>query len=176
MVAAITRSEARARGLRFYFTGAPCRNGEIAERLVSDGRCRCAACSKERLSDRAPYFRRYRKKWAYEAADKARDYYARSGHVVLAAKARRRARKLNATATWDADLTNFVMQEAADLARRREAATGFAWHVDHMVPLQARNACGLHTWSNLQVIPAAMNVQKNNRMLLTWPGEWVRAA
>lgn len=45
-------------------------------------------------------------------------------------------------------------KEAAALCRDREAATGFAWHVDHMIPLQAKEACGLHCATNLQVIPA----------------------
>lgn len=98
---------------------------------------------------------------------------------IMAARPRvaaqqRRARILNATPDWDADLTQFVTQEAADLARRREAATGFAWHIDHMIPLQACTVSGLHTWANLQVIPAAMNLAKGNRMRLLVPGEWLR--
>jgi hypothetical protein len=70
-------------------------------------------------------------------------------------------------------LTDFVTREATDVAKRREAATGIAWHVDHMIPLQARKVCGLHVWNNLQVIPATMNVAKSNRMLLVEPFAWI---
>lgn len=76
---------------------------------------------------------------------------------------------------WAAEETAFVEMEAADLAQLREQLTGFAWHVDHMVPLQARQACGLHCADNLQVIPAAMNISKHNRMLFTGRGEWLGA-
>lgn len=36
----ISREEARAQGLKRFFTGDPCRNGHVAERLVSNGFCR----------------------------------------------------------------------------------------------------------------------------------------
>lgn len=91
----------------------------------------------------------------------------------IAYNSMRRARKLNATPAWDAELTEFVAQEAAHLCALRAAATGFAWDVDHMIPLQARNACGLHVWNNLQVIPAQINRAKGNRMVLTEPMAWL---
>jgi hypothetical protein len=40
----ITKAEARARGLKFFYTG-PCRNGHDAERYVSAGAC--VECLKE---------------------------------------------------------------------------------------------------------------------------------
>ncbi|MDT9046431.1 hypothetical protein RSW36_25105 [Escherichia coli] len=92
---------------------------------------------------------------------------------MRAKDSRRRARKLNASAGWDAELTDFVECEAFDLAHMRERATGITWDVDHMIPLAARNACGLHVWNNLQVIPAAMNGAKHNKMMWTEPGEWI---
>lgn len=87
---------------------------------------------------------------------------------------KRRAAKLHATPVWAGEFDDFTMIEAADLCRLRAAATGFVWDVDHMVPLQAREACGLHCAANLQVIPAALNRAKGNRMNLTEPGEWLR--
>lgn len=89
------------------------------------------------------------------------------------AAGRRNAAKLNATPPWFGELDEFVMREAADLCRLRELATGFAWQVDHMVPLQAKLACGLHCASNLQVIPARLNAIKGNRMILDEPDAWL---
>lgn len=86
--------------------------------------------------------------------------------IFRAYRARRRAVKLLAYLPFDADLFDLVEIEACDLACRREAATGFEWEVDHIVPLQGRAVCGLHTEHNLAVIPKRENRSKGNRY---WP-------
>ncbi|MFH0025051.1 hypothetical protein ACFZAC_26135 [Pseudomonas fluorescens] len=45
----ISWRDAKAAGLRKYFSGTPCIRGGIAERLVS-GRCLCDACRAEKNS------------------------------------------------------------------------------------------------------------------------------
>lgn len=85
---------------------------------------------------------------------------------VNADAARRRAAKLRATPCWDEELTNLVAQEAYHLAKLREKVTGFTWHVDHVIPLQGKNVCGLHAWNNFAVIPASENLSKNNSYVM----------
>lgn len=76
---------------------------------------------------------------------------------------RRYAKKLNATPSWLTEDDHWLMKEAYELARLRTKMFGFVWHVDHIVPLQGKNVCGLHVPINLQVIPASVNCSKGNR-------------
>lgn len=85
---------------------------------------------------------------------------------------RRRARKINAVpAWWDEEFDTFVFKEMAALSKIREEETGIPWHIDHMVPL---NQGGLHWHGNWQLIPAVMNLEKKDKMVLTEPLEWLR--
>ncbi len=40
----ISRAEARALGIKRYFTGEPCHRGGVAERSVGNGECHCTEC------------------------------------------------------------------------------------------------------------------------------------
>lgn len=68
------------------------------------------------------------------------------------------------------EFDRFVISEAEAACIRRARMTGYAWDIDHMVPL-ARG--GKHAWWNLQVIPRTLNAWKRDRLVLTDPGEWV---
>lgn len=65
---------------------------------------------------------------------------------------------------WFTDeLTKLVTEEAHSLRIMRNKLTNFDWHVDHVIPLNGKNVSGLHIWSNLQVIPATLNLSKRNK-------------
>ena len=71
---------------------------------------------------------------------------------------------------FKSEIDEFVFQEASHLCQLREKITGFKWHIDHIVPMFHKQACGLNTANNLQVVPATWNVRKNNKsMSLYWP-------
>ena len=58
----------------------------------------------------------------------------------------------------------WLIKEAYDLASLRTKMFGFAWHVDHVLPLQGKTVSGLHVPTNLQVIPGVLNIKKKNKV------------
>lgn len=196
MQQAMTRSMAKAIGLKRYFTGAPCRRGHISERHITGT---CLECQRE---DKAAAYRanpdkfrarvisEYRRKNdgrlrhqlpKTSKADRmeaqrssVRAHYAKNKAYYMTRSAERRARKLSAIPAWFGELDSFVMSEAARLVRMRSDATGIKWQADHMIPLACKTASGLHVFNNIQVIPARLNKSKGNRLIFTNHGEWIR--
>ena len=77
--------------------------------------------------------------------------------------AKRLSKKIQATPPWltklDIDLIAMFYEAAAD-----QKQYGLDCHVDHIIPLQGREVCGLHVPWNLQVLPASENISKGNRL------------
>ena len=82
--------------------------------------------------------------------------------LVLADRAKRRAAKLNRTPAWLTQFDRLKMKCYYQVATMRSRESGQNWHVDHIIPLQGKNVCGLHVPNNLQIIPAIENMRKNN--------------
>lgn len=79
-----------------------------------------------------------------------------------AARQNRRRSRMSAIQLSDDEL--FAIHETYSLCRMRSEITGVPHHVDHIVPLNGKDVCGLHVPWNLQVIPASENLSKSNRM------------
>jgi hypothetical protein len=85
---------------------------------------------------------------------------------VMAATRKYQASKLNATPSW-VDTSEIV--DFYEAARAFRIYTGQEYHVNHIVPLQGKTVCGLHVPANLQVLPATVNLSKQNKY---WPDMW----
>lgn len=109
-------------------------------------------------------FLKNKAEWTANNADKMHqyklDWQRRNRHKVHAQTMQRRARQINATPTW-ADQK--AIEEIYGIARDLCVLTGDKWEVDHIVPLRAEKACGLHVQYNLQIVPQSVNRSKQNR-------------
>ncbi len=124
---------------------------------------------RKRKKDQKHYFK-YRDK----KLERLARYKAENPHIFRAGEARRRARERKAVPLWFSEFDDFVWKEAAHLVLLRGLTTGIRWEADHMIALGCRQACGLHTWNNCQVIPETLNQRKKNKLLLIESLEWLR--
>lgn len=95
--------------------------------------------------------------------EKAANYYKLNKEKYTAAAARRHASKLKATPKW---LTKEQLEEIEYvyfLCRDASLISDYEYHVDHIVPLQGKNVCGLHVPWNLQLLQKELNFAKGNR-------------
>lgn len=140
----------------------------------ADGSFTCTKCSAARSADQFPNNARYAsgkfpwckacvaaKDTQYRASRNAntRLWRRANAHKVKARKRLEKQYIRQATPRW---AERFFIEEAYALAELRSRVTGYAWHVDHVIPLRGRGVCGLHVHNNLQVVPAAVNLKKGN--------------
>jgi hypothetical protein len=106
----------------------------------------------------------YGRKWAERNPDKraksSSDWAKRNAPAVVDAVVRRRAAKLQRTASWANDQLIAAYYKEA---KRLEELTGIQFHVDHIIPLRGELVSGLHVETNLQLLPAHENIGKSNR-------------
>ena len=112
--------------------------------------------------------------WYYSNIDKARaanklynKLWVRANKDKNCLKASNyRTRKLKACPPWLTEQDYKDIQTEYSLAQWTSNMMKIPYHVDHIVPLKGKKVCGLHVPWNLQVIPAIMNIQKGNRIVL----------
>ena len=103
--------------------------------------------------------KRYRQTEKRKEANKRYKQSEKGKALNRAQCAKRKAQKLNATVAW---VNENKILAIYSRAQRKTKRTGKEYHVDHIVPLQNSNVCGLHCESNLRVILAKTNKVKNN--------------
>jgi hypothetical protein len=116
-----------------------------------------AKCQKEYAAKNKEKLKKYLSVYIKKHRENNRDAYA-------AKDARRRAAKLQALPKWLTKAEHEQIKELYTCAQMFKLYTGEEYHVDHIVPLQGENVCGLHVPWNLQVIPAKENLSKSNKL------------
>lgn len=96
---------------------------------------------------------------------RVKTYSIKNRYKVNAIKAKYRASKYNATPKW---LTKQHLEEIKVFykeAKKLTDNTGELYQVDHIVPLQGNEVCGLHVPWNLQILTKSENISKFNKLL-----------
>jgi hypothetical protein len=179
-----TRSEAKAIGAKFYFTGKPCKHGHVAPRLVKGT---CMECQK---TDWTKANERRKTRPKSDAAKAAgRRYYEKNKELVKARALSRplekqreykrkwdrenqdrrnvqnalyKRRHRNATPPWLTKEQKDQVKHIYLQARVMTQLTGTKYVVDHIIPLRGKNVCGLHVPWNLEVMTHEANCKKSN--------------
>ena len=184
----VTREEAKLSQLTRYFTGVPCvKYAHVGERLTSSGEC--VEC--KRLRERQKYIsgdtghknyyknnrermlavqkaaddkRRsekieYGRIWRTLNREYAKMYRSRHADLYRFHSAKRRAWLYQVTPSW---ANEELMRKLYQLADQLTKETGIPHEVDHIVPLQHKLVCGLHTHDNLQILTSTENRSKKN--------------
>jgi len=130
----ISRDDARASGLRVFFTGEPCRSGHLSDRLVSSSACvECRRVyydkNREAINEKT---KAYAKNNPARMAQLSRNYVARNPEKAAAAKRRyaqanpekvreskKRHAELNAAKIVERKRLEYIAARDAILARRR---------------------------------------------------------
>lgn len=104
---------------------------------------------------------KYFTEWQRENKDKVSvrcsKYKKANKYKVNALTAKRRANNLNATPTWLSEEQLKKIQIMYFQAANQDLT------VDHIIPLQGENVCGLHVPWNLQLLSRSDNSKKGNR-------------
>jgi hypothetical protein len=116
----------------------------------------------EVVAYRAEYYLAHKQ----ELMEGMRQYAKDNAGRINAKNMRRYAAKLHATPPW------LTPQHFADIeklyveAHRLQAVDGIKRHVDHIYPLRGKTLSGLHVPWNLQILTAAENRKKRNKIVI----------
>lgn len=175
----ISRNEAKALGLKHYFTGEPCKHGHVSSRFVSIGNC----CERER---------KYREENKEAIAEYARKYSEENKEAI--AERMRKYREENPLQSFTRNSIQRIEKAVGDeRIERAEVELGYTqeefkehieslfedgmswenrseWHIDHIVPVSWWLSEGITEVSminaliNLQPLWASDNLSKSNKI------------
>lgn len=119
---------------------------------------------KWRLENKERHYKKCRE-YAKKNPEKVAEYkkkWAEKNKVYVALNLMKRSEKLKkATPLWsDTERIKTKIKERIYMSR----ITGLKYHVDHRIPLQGENVCGLHIAANLRVVLARDNLTKSNKL------------
>lgn len=194
----ISRKEAKAQGLKVYYTGTPCKNGHVSKRYVSSGKC--ASCrkkyaekNKDRISKRMNvYAKNYYYENKKEIQEKKNSYQFKRYHqdpiyrmqtiirrsihrIIKITNIDKRSNNDNILGYSSLELKNHI--ESFMLEGMTWDNYGSEWHIDHMVSVAQMVKNGItdpsiiNALDNLRPMWAEHNLNKGDKDFETWISE-----
>ncbi len=177
----ITYEEAKQLGLTRYFTGIPCKNDHISERLVSDRSCcDCKKLIRNRMKQKNPkYFGDYANKWRENNIDRARE-----SQRILYQK--HRPKKLIAASQWrENNPKSYMLTRAKSGARKRNIE--FTITIDDIVLLThcpilelelvySKKGNGItDNLATLDRVDSSKGYVPGNVCVISWRANWLKS-
>jgi 5-methylcytosine-specific restriction endonuclease McrA len=95
--------------------------------------------------------------------ERGRLHYEKNKAVYLYYSKKRKLLIANAMPKWLIKEMQNSIKDFYIEAKRLSLLNDISYHVDHIVPLNGENVCGLHVPWNLQILTAKENLKKSNK-------------
>ena len=185
----ITRKEAKRKHLKTYFTGKSCKRGHVAERRTDNTGCiECGKLSSYKYKQQHPdqiqrinrdyYLQnktdaiKYARQWhirneKHKQQYNKQYYQSNKAHLKLYAK-QYRQQNPDIRALNDKRRYRHIKDCCPEWANKESIKFFYecrpeGCHVDHVIPITHPLICGLHVETNLQWLPAKINLSKKNK-------------
>lgn len=136
-------------------------------RRVNDGVCReCNVISVKKWREKTGYKTdpKYYSEWRKVNKHKQKLYDKKRSAESIYFRKLWRGRLKRATPKWISESDKLEIKEIYELCVIATDLSGISHDVDHIIPLNGKNVCGLHVPTNLQILTSFENRSKGNRM------------
>lgn len=142
----------------------PERTRGYARKWAEDNRTHVTAVSTKWRKDNYLYYNEWMCSWSRRNEEKVKGYRRKQQGALSERQRRRELAKVKAVPPW---LTKIHVVQMQEFYRQRPAN----YTVDHILPIQGKQVCGLHVPWNLQYLTQPDNSRKSNKFDGTYDNE-----